>query len=36
MGSYPIGPDVIKMVHIRKTQEESEEKEISPWRQRPE
>lgn len=35
MGDYPGGPnDVITMVLIRRTQEESEEKEMSPWEQR--
>lgn len=30
VGTYLFGPDVIKTVLIRRTQEESEEKEISP------
>lgn len=30
MAAYPFGPDVIKMVLIRRPQEESEEKEIPP------
>lgn len=30
VGTYPFGPDVIKTVLIRRTQEESEEKEIPP------
>ena len=30
VGTYLFGPDVIKMVLTRRTQEESEEKEISP------
>ena len=34
MGTYPFGLDVIKMILIRRTQEESEEKEKPPQKQR--